>query len=390
MHTVITHRQKMILGFFLAVLCGILLWYSYVRRHAPVHVATAPLEEIEDNHNDSAHEEQLLSAALGNADLHPLAKTKYLVDENTPQFVILSFDGSKSVDMLNETLDFQQRLALEGKSLHFTYFINAAYLLTKDTASVYTPPEHPQGTSNIGFSNTSADIPKRIRDFNQALVLGDEIGSHTVGHFDGSTWSYDEWKKEFDSFNSILTNVQKNNSATAIDAPRFTPTTIKGFRAPQLGVNDNLYKVLDDYNFGYDTSGIGKPGEWPTKDVHGLWHIPLGIIRLGGLGASTVAMDYSIWMHQSGAQEIAKKGTPLWQEYYDEVTAGYQNYFDTNYQGSRAPVVIGHHFAKWNDGVYWEAMKAFAENVCGRPQVQCVTFGTLVNYLNTQGPPKTI
>ena len=44
--------------------------------------------------------------------------------------------------------------------------------------------------------------------------------------------------------------------------------------------------------------------------------------------------------------------------------------------------MIAGHFAKWNDGVYWEAMKAFASEVCGRADVRCVSYRELVNYMN--------
>jgi len=37
----------------------------------------------------------------------------------------------------------------------------------------------------------------------------------------------------------------------------------------------------------------------------------------------------------------------------------------------------------WNDGMYWEAMKAFAERVCGMPDVECVTMSTLAGALES-------
>ena len=98
-------------------------------------------------------------------------------------------------------------------------------------------------------------------------------------------------------------------------------------------------------------------------------------------------MDYNIWTRQSNDKELAIKGTELWNSYFNDVVGAYMNYFKTSYDGNRNPVVITNHFSKWNDGVYWEAMKAFAENVCGLPQVRCVTFSDVVNYLNSDGVP---
>src|SRR5262249_31924984 len=53
-----------------------------------------------------------------------------------------------------------------------------------------------------------------------------------------------------------------------------------------------------------------------------------------------------------------------------------------NYFGNRAPVHIGHHFSLWNGGAYWNAMQAFAKNVCGLPEVQCVTYKDLQAFMD--------
>ena len=316
-------------------------------------------------------------------------KASYRVSSSTPQFVLLSFDGSKSMDMLDETLAFEEKLRSENKPLHFTYFINAAYFLTNKNANLYQPPHAPRGTSEIGFSASASDITLRVQKFNRALALGNEIGSHSVGHFNGSSWSNDEWKQEFDSFTSILANVQQNNPDIHVDAPLFL-SHITGFRAPSLGVNSTLYQVMKEAGFVYDTSGVNANDLWPHKDTGGIWHIPLGTVLLGTNTRPVIAMDYSLWTRESNTTEMAKKGSPLWNQYYSELTKAYTQYFTTNYNGNRSPIVIADHFSKWNDGVYWEAMKNFAENVCGQPQVKCVTFSELVNYLNTTGVPEQL
>ncbi len=128
-------------------------------------------------------------------------------------------------------------------------------------------------------------------------------------------------------------------------------------------------------------------GLWPTKDARGLWHISLAAMHLGDNPNPIVSMDYNLWMRQSSGKELDVKGTPQWDHDYNDVVAAYTNYFDTSYNGSRAPIVIADHFSKWNDGVYWEAMKTVAENVCGLPNVRCTTFSNLVDYLNTTGVP---
>jgi len=64
----------------------------------------------------------------------------------------------------------------------------------------------------------------------------------------------------------------------------------------------------------------------------------------------------------------------------------YLQYFESNYNGNRAPVHIGHHFSLWNGGAYWEAMQEFALAVCGRPEVKCVTYTELADFVDTRSP----
>jgi hypothetical protein len=309
----------------------------------------------------------------------------YLVSSTTPQFVLLSFDGSKSISMLNETLDFERDLAAEGKTLHFTYFINAVYFLTKPHAGVYQAPGKPIGLSNIGYSNTEADVAARVAAFNKAFIAGNEIASHSAGHFDGVRWTYDDWNKEFHSFDTLMRMIPGNNPDVPVPTPQFL--FFDGFRAPQLGLNANLYTVEGDNGFLYDASGIGRMTAWPYKDQKGLWHIPIGTVYMGAKQSPAAAIDYSLWVYQSGAQEMAIKHTPLWDQYFTELENAYMHYFNSNYYGNRAPIVIADHFSKWNDGVYWEAMKQFARTVCGMPNVHCVTYNEFVQYLNANGTP---
>ncbi len=356
--------------------------YSHYHRGSVI-ARGAETGEVE---TEGADDGNVLTAALANVltnigQSNPPAQASY--SPNTPQFVVFSFDGSKSIEMLDETLAFARKMNMESKPLHFTYFINAVYFLTNENASFYTAPGHQAGASAIGFSNASRDIVKRVRSFNTALAEGHEIGSHAVGHYNGKDWTYEQWKQEFISFNTILADVQKNNPSVAIEIPNFGEKTIMGFRAPNLGVNDNMYKELADANFVYDTSGVGNPKQWPVKNAHGTWLIPLGIVHIGTNRVPVISMDYSLWVHQSQAKEVAVKGSPLWQKYFDELYQAYMEYFNINYNGNRAPVIIANHFSKWNDGVYWEALKAVAEEVCGKPDVRCVGFKDLVQFLNT-------
>ena len=375
-------RQKIVIIAVLVIVALFIARISHLLTYPAPHVVYS----VDGDTDESAVSQENYTAAVASAVATAQPTIKYSVSSSTPQFVIFSFDGSKSMPMLDETLTFEQKLAAEGKPLHFTYFINAAYFLTDANAKLYQAPDQPQGTSRIGFGGSISDVALRVHEFNTAFSEGNEIGSHSAGHFDGSAWTYDQWKQEFSSFASLLTNVQKNNSSQQIDAPVFL-NSIHGFRAPNLGVNPNLYKVLSESGFTYDASGVSAADTWPTKDTAGLWHIPLGTVLVGSTKSHVISMDYNLWTHQSGAKEVAKKATPLWNTYYNEVASAYIDLFNSHYTGNRGPIVIGDHFSKWNDSVYWEAMKNLAENVCGQPQVRCVTMSTLVDYLNTTGAP---
>lgn len=277
-----------------------------------------------------------------------------VVDDVKTQFVLLSFDGSESLLMWQKTRDFAKEMKEVGKPVNFTYFISSVYFLPPNTKDV---------PSLIGYSRSMADIPKRIEQVILAQGEGHEIASHMNGHFRSTNWSEKEWMNQFDTFNKI------------------SPVKVVGFRSPLLSRNENLYKVLPKFGYKYDSSGVGKMGENPVKNQYGTWEIPIVTMSLPG-GGATLSMDYNIYLHQTSAKEVLKKGTVEWNKNYNQAVGAYQNYFKSNYNSTRAPVIIGNHFSTWNDGLYFEALKTFAQNVCGMPEVKCGTFEELVEYLN--------
>jgi hypothetical protein len=62
----------------------------------------------------------------------------------------------------------------------------------------------------------------------------------------------------------------------------------------------------------------------------------------------------------------------------------YLHYFRTNYAGNRAPLHIGHHFMNYQGGAYNAALKTFARAVCGLPEVRCVTYARLADFMDGQ------
>ncbi len=314
----------------------------------------------------------------------PNQKIEKQTYDYVPQFVIFSFDGAKSIDIWKETRKFANEMTAIGKPLKYTYFINTAYFLTDENKTIYTGPHKNPGTTNIGISDGIEDIRQRIKQINLAKEEGHEIASHTVGHFSGRSWSKEEWTQEFNSFKDILFGLDKIYPNDNLPKLNLTPNDIIGFRAPYLDISPGLYESLHDDHVAYDSSEVSQDNGWPTKDENGMWHFPLGVTRLNPESNSIIAMDYNIYARQTSALNQIHKGTTAWHQMYNDTLYGYENYFNSNYSGNHAPVLIGHHFENWNDNVYWYAMKEFAYEVCGKPQVVCTSFKDVVDYLNNR------
>ena len=297
----------------------------------------------------------------------PTAAPILSVDKTPKQFVLLSFDGSESMIMWEATRKFAAEMKVQKKPVHFTYFVSGVYFLTEATKNKYQGPGQKIGVSKIGFSKSEADIVKRTEELNFAQSEGHEIGSHLNGHFNGSQWTVADWSSEVEQFQKLVP-VKK----------------IVGMRAPLLARNESFYQTLPKFGFTYDGSGVGKMGEMPQKNAYGTWEIPLVTITLPASRKSTLSMDYNLYVTQTGARDILRRNTPEWKKAFDEVVAAYRNYFYANYQKNGTPIVIANHFSAWNDGLYWEAMKAFALEVCGKENVVCGTYSEFVTYLNSR------
>ena len=298
-----------------------------------------------------------------------------------PQFIVFSFDGSKSLDMWEKTRAFAKEMNASGKPIHFTYFINAAYFLLDSHRADYQGPGHKAGDSPLGFAKTPEEISKRIAEVNTAYAEGNEIGSHSAGHFMGGNWTASQWSQEFASFSDLLFNIGKHNpELSPSDRFSFGPDEIAGFRAPGLSVSPGLYDTLAAFHFRYDASKTGRDSEWPYKLPNGLWEFPLGSMKLRS--RTTLAMDFNFFTAETGAQDSVQEGTPEWLGFSDDLKSAYANYFNHNYSGNRAPMYVASHFSQWNGDLYWNSMKAFAEDVCGKPEVHCVNYKELADYLD--------
>lgn len=329
----------------------------------------------------------------GGVDENPDDKGGAQTATRPPQFVMLAFDGSFNNAFWEESREFAK-----ANRIKFTYFVNPSYYVTKSAARTsggngyYCAPNNGCGNSAIGFGDNSKapaetlnDIKLRIERTALAAADGNEIGSHAVGHYDGSRWSADNWRSEFDQFNRIFFNAAKTAGFPQVNLG-LTPGDLVGFRAPQLGQSDGLYFALKENGFKYDTSRVAQPNHWPRRDGlknQGIWDFALASLRVQGSGGSagknTLSMDYNFFVADS--KGVTDPNPANFAIHERNMLATYMAYFQGNYYGNRAPLQIGHHFSKWNGGAYWNAMQQFAKNVCGLPEVKCVTHKELVAYL---------
>jgi hypothetical protein len=108
----------------------------------------------------------------------------------------------------------------------------------------------------------------------------------------------------------------------------------------------------------------------------------LGEIKVACTNKKTLSMDYNWYYFQSAGAPVPKMTAEQRLKMKNQVLDSYKYYFKNNYFGGRAPVQIGHHFSKWNDGIYWEAMQEFAKFVCSKKEVHCVTMKEYANWLD--------
>ncbi|MBD2485778.1 polysaccharide deacetylase family protein [Planktothrix sp. FACHB-1365] len=332
-----------------------------------------------DNANDSS---TCVSTRQNARLLYKMMQDKKLITPvgRPPQFVLLAFDGSRSLDAWKKSRNFTQSMSKKNIKAHFTYFISGVYFVNNEKRNLYTPPGGKgRGRSAIGWGGTPAEINLRLEQLNKAYQEGHEIGSHAVGHFDGSRWSEADWTREFDYFNQFIFNAYKINNLKG--SLVFDVSEIQGFRAPELGQSPGLYKTLKKRGFRYDTSRVAAANYWPKLE-NGVWNFPLASVTTAMTRKNVLSMDYNFYYLHSKAKPNSSNA----KRYEEDMFQTYLKYFQSNYLGNRAPVHIGHHFSDWNQGAYWKALFRFAEAVCGQPEVRCVTYSVLADFMDLQTP----
>lgn len=276
--------------------------------------------------------------------------------------IIGTFDGSKSITMWEDILKFAKK-----NNIKFTFFVSGVYLLPDNRKHDYKLPYNMQhtGVSEIGFGGTEEYVNTRISYFHRAIKEGHDIQSHLNGHFDGTKWSEETWRNEFDQFSKFMALFPN----------------IKHVRFPLLAQNNNVYKVMADLNYKSIVS--------PTI---GMRKKTVNHISFNHNGKKNTIIEYPIYYYKS--------------EHYNSIIMDYNLYYvDTKrnpkftpeqiennvYQlymkiakecfEEKVPMFFNHHFSLWEDSAYWKAMQRAIIDIKKMYEVESLTISELTEKI---------
>lgn len=304
--------------------------------------------------------------------------------QKPPQFVVFSWDGAGED---SQRLFSHFREVGKRYDATMTYFLSGVYLLPKEMSTLYVPPQHAPGRSDIGFNDIEG-IRDTVRELRGAWQDGNEVGTHFNGHFCGKkrgvgNWSVEEWKSEIRQAKSFVKN-WKTNAGLKDEKPLpfDYDEELIGARTPCLEGRRNFLIAASELGFRYDSSGINDQ-IWPKKK-RGLWDLSLQMVPVPGRAMETLSMDYNFMINQSGS---TTRGAPSKHAYWgNQMRDGLLQAFARAYQGNRAPLIIGNHFESWNGGTYMRAIEQTIATVCVQRDVKCVSFRQLADWLDAQDP----
>ncbi|MFI7295259.1 hypothetical protein [Streptomyces sp. NPDC050121] len=304
--------------------------------------------------------------------------------EKPPQFVVFSWDGAGED---SQRLFSHFRKVSKANHATMTYFLSGVYMLPEEKADLYKPPQHSPGRSDIGF-NDEQGIADTVKQLRLAWLEGNEIGTHFNGHFCGKNggvgeWSVEEWKDEIAQAKQFVKTWKTNTGMkNAASLPFDYDKELVGARTPCLEGQRNFMRAARELGFRYDTSGVDNQ-VWPGKK-EGLWDLSMQLVPFPGHTYEQLTMDYNFMVNQSGT---ATQGDPDKYGFWgDQMRDGLLKGFDRAYDGNRAPLIIGNHFESWNGGTYMRAIEEVVEKVCNKPDVRCVSFRQLADWLDAQDP----
>ncbi|MCW7942747.1 lipoprotein [Streptomyces hygroscopicus] len=324
------------------------------------------------------------STAFTGAQPHLPRAERLKPGQRPPQFVVFSWDGAGED---SQKLFSHFRKIAKANNATMTYFLSGVYMLPEEKRYLYKPPQHTPGSSEIGFNDENG-IKNTAEQVRMAWLEGNEIGTHFNGHFCGNEggvgqWSVDEWKDEIAQAKAFVKSWKTNAGLKEEPSLPFDyDKELIGARTPCLEGQKNFMQAARDLGFRYDTSGVNEQ-VWPKKK-DGLWDLSMQLVPFPGHTYEQLTMDYNFMVNQSGTQT---QGDPdKFEEWGNQMRDGLLQGFQRAYDGNRAPLIIGNHFESWNGGTYMRAVQEVVERVCNQPDVRCVSFHQLVDWLDAQDP----
>jgi len=308
-----------------------------------------------------------------------LMASSAMATEKPKQLVLVSFDGAGSNDLWQRSRDIAKR-----SNARFTYFLSCTLVIDRASAKTYQGPNQKPGRSNIGFAQTKEEARIRLGHIWQAKEEGNEIASHTCGHFDGGEWTTEQWMQELTTFRKVLSNAWIANDAAdqePVGWQDFVKTGIRGFRAPYLSQGPALMQAERQAGFVYDASPVTR-GPVTPKEQDGVFRFGLPTIPEGPRQRPIIAMDYNLFVRHSAGIENPSRSA----EFEERAYSAFKAAFDKQYDGERIPLQIGFHFVEMNGGAYWRAMERLVTEVCGKEDVACVTHSQAIEMLSGTTP----
>lgn len=296
-----------------------------------------------------------------------------LLAKQVPQVVLVAFD-----DAVNSNIRYYEEL-FPGTLVNPNYCPIVATFFVSDVPSKENEP--------TDYSNV-----KKLYD------RGHELASHSISHrmplMFWDTANYSDYVTEIYG--------EKMNIVVKSGVP---PKEIKGMRVPFLqNGGDNMFKMLKDYNFTYDSSLVTGPikmtqfhskepiypytldippspklcdvypGTCPKASYPGLWEIPLN--RMFGNDGMACSMADAC---SHNLQDVAATFNYL------------VNNFNLYYNRNRAPFGVYIHSSWFIDKPWhFEGLKKFIEHVAGMKDTWIISMSQAIEWMKNPTPLQRI
>ena len=288
----------------------------------------------------------------------------------------MAFDNCTELERWNELSDFAAEMNRDGDRVHFTFFVSGVNFIADINRAVYEGPRQRRGYSRINFGGSPENVRRRVDYVNALHATG--MRSLACGRpFQRRVMVGRGLGEGVSLLPRNLNDVGPNNGL-ADSRLAFAATDVIGFRAPYLAKSAGLYGALRNSGFRYDTSGVGTPMRGRKRSME-------LAIQPGNAEDPRIGQRHAVHGLQFLRGAVAcGNGSAALRDGSRATLQTYLAYFKANYTGNRAPLHIGHHFSGYQGGAYNEALKSFARAVCGLPEVRCVTYAGLTEFMDRQ------